>query len=134
MSHAPVYQMLGVRDFGGHTIFGRGFNLFKPLRRHFRATPICCQVLSRRGPGKKFVERLGELRQRSALERRVEEATLQRFAIASPFARKSARRGWTRSIERPAPPVGFARRTCRLEPFTCQICSNSPPGVPRARA
>ncbi len=30
---------------------GRGFNLFKPLRRHFRATPFCRHVLSRRDPG-----------------------------------------------------------------------------------
>jgi hypothetical protein len=36
-SRAPVYQMLWVRGFRGHTICGRGFNLFKPLRRHFRA-------------------------------------------------------------------------------------------------
>src|SRR5277367_5434409 len=37
VSHAPVYQMLCLRGFGDHTILGRGFNLFKPLRRHFRA-------------------------------------------------------------------------------------------------
>jgi len=37
VSHAPVYQMLWLRGFGDHTILGRGFNLFKPLRRHFRA-------------------------------------------------------------------------------------------------
>src|SRR5271155_1691858 len=43
--------MLWVGGFGGHTIPGRGFNLFKPLRRHFRATPFCRQVLSRRDPG-----------------------------------------------------------------------------------
>ena len=35
----PPYQMLWVRGFRGHTISGRGFNLFKLLRRHFRATP-----------------------------------------------------------------------------------------------
>jgi len=77
-SRAPVYQILWVRGFRDHTISGRGFNLFKPLRRHFRATPFCRQVLSRRDPddrnasvqkrtnielprdfGKKFVERLG---------------------------------------------------------------------------
>ncbi len=28
-----------------HTISGRGFNLFKPLRRHFRATPFCHRAL-----------------------------------------------------------------------------------------
>jgi hypothetical protein len=33
-----VYQILWVRVFRVHTISGRGFNLFKPLRRHFRAT------------------------------------------------------------------------------------------------
>jgi hypothetical protein len=32
--------MLGVRGFRGHTISGRGFNLFKPLRRHLRANPL----------------------------------------------------------------------------------------------
>ena len=40
------------RGFRAHTISGRGFNLFKPLRRHFRARPFCRL-------GKKFVERLG---------------------------------------------------------------------------
>jgi hypothetical protein len=44
--------MLWLRGLRAHTISGRGFNLFKPLRRHFRATPSC--RLS-----KKFVERLG---------------------------------------------------------------------------
>ena len=39
-SSVPVYQMLWLRGFRGHTIPGRGFNLFKPLRRHFRATPF----------------------------------------------------------------------------------------------
>ena len=34
------------------TISGRGFNLFNPLRRHFRATPFCRL-------GNEFVERLG---------------------------------------------------------------------------
>ncbi len=31
---ASSYQILGVRRFLGHTISGRGFNPFKPLRRH----------------------------------------------------------------------------------------------------
>jgi hypothetical protein len=35
-----LYQILGVRRFRGHTISGRGFNLFKPLRRHLRATRL----------------------------------------------------------------------------------------------
>jgi hypothetical protein len=39
-----VYQILWVRGFIDPTISGRGFNLFKPLRRHFRATPFCRQV------------------------------------------------------------------------------------------
>src|SRR5271170_6791895 len=44
VSCPPVYQILWVRGFRAHTIPGRGFNLFKPLRRHFRATPFCRQA------------------------------------------------------------------------------------------
>jgi hypothetical protein len=36
---APVYHILWLRGFRDHTISGPGFNLFKSLRRHFRATP-----------------------------------------------------------------------------------------------
>jgi hypothetical protein len=66
-SRAPVYQILWVRVFRDHTISGRGYNLFKPLRRHFRATPFCRQVLSRRDPDdrnapvQKIDDRLGGL-------------------------------------------------------------------------
>jgi hypothetical protein len=35
---APVYHILWLRGFRDHTISGPGFNLFKSLRRHFRAT------------------------------------------------------------------------------------------------
>ena len=52
-----VYQMLWVRGFRDPTISGRGFNLFKPLRRHFRATPFCRQALSRRDPRERSGER-----------------------------------------------------------------------------
>ena len=38
VGRAAEYQILWVRGFRDHTISGRGFNLFKPLRRHFRAT------------------------------------------------------------------------------------------------
>jgi hypothetical protein len=68
VSRAPVYQILWVRGFRAHTISGRGFNLFKPLRRHFRATPSRRQALSRRDPGdgnasvQKIDDRLGDLR------------------------------------------------------------------------
>ena len=37
VSCAPVYQILWVRGFRDHTISGPGYNLFKLLRRHFRA-------------------------------------------------------------------------------------------------
>ena len=43
------YQILGVQGCGAHTIFGREFNLLKPLRRHFRASPLCRPALPRRG-------------------------------------------------------------------------------------
>ncbi len=47
---APAHQMLWVRGYRGHTISGRGFNLIKRLRRHFRATPLCRPALSGRDP------------------------------------------------------------------------------------
>ncbi len=37
VSRAPVYQILWVQGFRAHTISRPGFNLFKSLRRHFRA-------------------------------------------------------------------------------------------------
>ena len=43
------YQILGVQGSGAHTISGREFNLFKALRRHSRANPLCRQALPRRG-------------------------------------------------------------------------------------
>jgi hypothetical protein len=51
-----VYHILGVRRFRGHTIPGRGFNLFKPLRRHLRANPRGDARLAPRGD---FVGRFG---------------------------------------------------------------------------
>ena len=36
---APVYHILWLRGLRAHTISGPGFNLFKSLRRHFRASP-----------------------------------------------------------------------------------------------
>ena len=39
-SRAAGYHILWVRVFRDHTISGRGFNLFKPLRRHFRANSV----------------------------------------------------------------------------------------------
>ena len=53
-SRAPVYHILCVRRLRGPTISGRGFNLFKALRRHFRATP-CRQP--RRDPGDRTARR-----------------------------------------------------------------------------
>src|SRR5271170_1269020 len=67
VGRAAAYQMLWVRGFRDHTISGRGFNLFKPLRRHFRATPFCRHGLSRRDPDdrnasvEKIDDRLGGL-------------------------------------------------------------------------
>jgi hypothetical protein len=37
VSRASVAYILWVRGFRDHTISGPGYNLFKPLRRHFRA-------------------------------------------------------------------------------------------------
>ncbi len=45
------HQILWVQGCQGHTISRRESNLFKPLRRHFRASPLCRQALPRRGAG-----------------------------------------------------------------------------------
>jgi hypothetical protein len=60
VSRVHRYQILWVRRLRGPTISGRGFNLFKPLRRHFRATPFCHQPLRFRRP-----KRLGSRHRRS---------------------------------------------------------------------
>jgi len=62
-----VYKILWLRGIPDHTISGRGFNLFKLLRRHFRATMIpatigsdvSSETVAREATtqfGKKFVE------------------------------------------------------------------------------
>jgi hypothetical protein len=66
VSRAPVYHILWVRSFRAHTISRPGFNLFKPLRRHFPATPFCRQPLARdpsdrNASVQKFDDRLGGL-------------------------------------------------------------------------
>jgi hypothetical protein len=67
VGRAAAYHILWVRGIGDHTISRRGFNLFKQLRRHFRATPFCSHALSRRDPGDqnasvpKIDDRLGGL-------------------------------------------------------------------------
>jgi hypothetical protein len=64
----PLYHILWVRGFRGHTISGRGFNLLKPLRRHFPATPDLPSSFTRHDPGdrnasvQKIDNRLGDLR------------------------------------------------------------------------
>ena len=81
VSRAPVYQMLWLPGFRATTISGRGFNLFRPLRRHFRATPSCRL-------GKKFVERLGtdsEARKKA----KAPQPLIRRLA-----AQRDARRGF----------------------------------------
>ena len=78
VSRAPVRQILWVRGFRGHTISGRGFNLFKPLRRHFRATPFLPS---------------GPLVPRSRQGKRLDLARSRRGSGA-------ARRGWRRPSPR----------------------------------
>ena len=60
VSRAPMHQIMWLRGFRAHTISRRGFNLFKPLRRHFPATRFCRQPLSQRP------KRLGSKGRRSA--------------------------------------------------------------------
>jgi hypothetical protein len=77
-ARVPDVVAQGFRD---HTNPGRGFNLFKPLRRHFRATPSCRL-------GKKFVERLG-----TDSEAR-KKANAPQPPIRRLEARRDARRGF----------------------------------------
>jgi hypothetical protein len=53
---APVHQILWLQGFRDHTISGLGFNLFNPLRRHFRSTPFCSSPLA---PRSRRPKRLG---------------------------------------------------------------------------
>ena len=57
------YHILWVRGFRAHTISRPQFNHFKPLRRHFRATPSCRQPLA---PRSQRPKRLGSKDRRSA--------------------------------------------------------------------
>ena len=61
VSRAPLYRILWVRGFRDHTISGRGSNLFKALRRHFRTTPFGPVAPRSRRP-----KRLGSKDRRSA--------------------------------------------------------------------
>ena len=76
VNRAPVYHILWSRGFRATTISGRGFNLFKPLRRHFEATPFCRRAPARRDPGDRarcerlFRQSPNERRQRCLSSRR----------------------------------------------------------------
>ena len=68
VSRAPVYQILWARGFRATTISEPGFNLFKPLRRHFRADSVVAVRPSRAAipatetPRFKIDDCLGDLR------------------------------------------------------------------------
>jgi len=69
VSRAPMYHILWVLAFLDHTISRPGFNLFKLLRRHFRATPFCRQPLEACRPTFRLPAR-GRAAAKAALERR----------------------------------------------------------------
>ena len=93
--------MLWVRDFGDHTISGRGFNLFKPLRRHFRADSGRRDKWSERGSPvarvfPRFPSSRGSAqRQISPLvhRRRIRPSPTQVVGAASPGAEAGCRSG-----------------------------------------
>jgi hypothetical protein len=101
---APAYQILWVRGFRAHTISGRGFNLFKALRRHFRATPLCRQTLSRR-----------------ATFCAIESIPSKERAAAGARHREQSEATQTRGLQ------------LRLGLDTCSPCSKLQPLVPHAR-
>src|SRR5271163_4683191 len=103
VSCLPVYHILWVRGLRAHTISGRGFNLFKLLRRHFRATPFCRQTLSRRDPGDR---RLG-VTQHFAFKSASVQSTLLMEIVISPLAFRTP----PEQAARPADPPGAAGTT-----------------------
>jgi hypothetical protein len=91
----PPYQILWVRGFRGHTISGRGFNLFKPLRRHFPATPVLpsSPLAPRSGGPKRLGSKDRQSDRRSAPGRPWELRYFSRQArLADASIRKATRR------------------------------------------
>ena len=78
---ARVPNVVGSR-FPAHTISGPGFNLFKSLRRHFRANPFCRQ--RRNASFQKIDDRFGDLRRANR------KSALSRFCLLpAPRARRA---------------------------------------------
>ncbi len=100
---APIPD-IGGPGCRGHTIPRRGFNLFKPLRRHFPASPFCRRALPRRGAG-----------DRNAAARRPmigssRPASPMRAARRAPTDRLQAAAGGTASTEPDTRPSPSGRR------------------------
>ena len=112
--------MLWVRGFRDHTISGRGFNLFKPLRRHFRATPFLPSgPLARRSRRRK---RLGRAQCERRLRRRVRpdvgrswKARTWRFPVSRMTTKSSSTKSGVSETEilkfrnAQMPPMGWRR-------------------------
>ena len=111
-SRAPVYQILWVGAFRDATISGRGFNLIKPLRRHFRTTPFCLvpsrAAIPPKRVGSKDCRAACELRLKSHVES-VKSLQGRKFPIlpqrdplfgATPARRRLAARGRARAVAR----------------------------------
>jgi hypothetical protein len=103
---------------------------FQAVAAHFRATPLFAVRSARAAvPARNLLSGLGVTATlKAAFERRVEEAScnvsrVSRSPGPSRGRRRSTERGATNRVR--TPDLSF--RT-----FACRICSNSPPGVPRA--
>jgi hypothetical protein len=115
VSRAPPYHILWVRGCRGHTISRPGFNLFKPLRRHFPATPFCRQPLAPRSRRPKRlsskIDRLGDLRRDGGAGTNVEQP----------------RHSGKKFVERLA---SYRTKRLRTLPSTASRSGASPPRLP----
>jgi hypothetical protein len=95
---ASVYHILWLRGLRDHTISGPGFNLFKWLRRHFRATPSAAGNAAGFGT-----------RRAASIGRGVGPARSRKGDRVRPSARSSRR--WDEAVPQP----WFGRREGRAE-------------------
>jgi hypothetical protein len=122
VGRAPAYQILWVRGFRDHTNLGRGFNLFKPLRRHFRATPFCRRGRADLGPMRQTPTLL-RLRKNAARSPRWGSVPLSRDSwlgerMARPFriASQSVAHGGPASPGRVGRPPSFFASISKFRP------------------
>ena len=111
--------MLWVRGFRAPTISRRGFNVFKPLRRHLPATPSCRQPLAPRSrrPKRSFAMLL-DLRP-PGRKSRLPNSCSSEFKKAAPSRPGSG--GGLKSPENTIAQISFSRKNNRRRGRPCTV-------------